>query len=447
MALLAIENLTLRFGGLTAVKEVDLQVREGEIVSIIGPNGAGKTTVFNAVTGIYEPTSGAIRFQEAEIIQPWDFKVGLAAALVGLVTAFGLGLVGLDIDHLWGATIRRPYDLSLAVASTPAPAGFEQGRVPTFAEALSGYLAGELTVTFANRSWRVIGPDGISEFARSRDEAEARRLRTQWERLRRVEGPTLVEENGGVVVRSSAGELLMRWAARPTAERELARLAESNARAASRQSLGWLGLIGGFALGCAGYLAVWMRSRRTTDLIARSGLARTFQNIRLFHNMTVLENVLVGMDKDYPSNWLGMLLWWPGHREAEKEANAKAVELLKFVELDDRQESLAKDLPYGQQRRLEIARALATRPKLLLLDEPAAGTNPTESEELMHLIRSIRDRGVTVLLIEHHMQLVMGISDRIAVLEHGVKIAEGSPEEIRTNQRVIDAYLGQGDDH
>jgi ABC-type branched-subunit amino acid transport system ATPase component len=447
MALLEIGDLTLRFGGLTAVKEVDLEVREGEIVSIIGPNGAGKTTVFNAATGIYEPTSGTIRFQDSEIIRPWGWDVAAAAALVGLMTAFGLGLLGLNIDHLWGAAIRRPHDMSLAVAAAPAPAGFEQGRVPTFAEALGGYLAGELTVTFSTRSWRVITPDGVAELARSRDEAEARRLRSQLEAVRRLEAPVLVEEGGGLAVRSAAGEPVMKWATRIAAERDLRLLAEGNARAANHRTLGWLGLVGGFALGAAGYLAVWMRSRRTTDLIARSGLARTFQNIRLFHNMTVLENVLVGMDKDYPSNWLGMLLWWPGHREAEKEANAKAVELLKFVELDQRQESLAKDLPYGQQRRLEIARALATRPKLLLLDEPAAGTNPTESEELMHLIRAIRDRGVTVLLIEHHMSLVMGISDRIAVLEHGVKIAEGTPEEVRTNQRVIDAYLGQGDDH
>jgi branched-chain amino acid transport system ATP-binding protein len=180
--------------------------------------------------------------------------------------------------------------------------------------------------------------------------------------------------------------------------------------------------------------------------IARSGLARTFQNIRLFGDMTSLENVATAADALNNSGLIGSLLGLPRSRRDEASSVEKAHELLKFIGLDHRAHQLSRNLPYGDQRRLEIARALALNPKVLLLDEPAAGFNPQEKVELGQLIRKIRDRGFAVLLIEHDMSLVMDISDRVSVLDFGQKIAEGTPSEIQNNQRVIDAYLGVAED-
>ena len=187
-----------------------------------------------------------------------------------------------------------------------------------------------------------------------------------------------------------------------------------------------------------------IQNKQPRDIV-KAGIARTFQNIRLFPTMRVIENVLVGEHINIGYNFLDLLFKTKKYRAEEKAAHQSAIDLLVSLDLGDQIDNYAKNLPYGMQRKLEIARAIATKARLIILDEPAAGMNPQESEELKEFIRKLRGKGQTILLIEHDMSVVMDISDRIYVIDHGRKIAEGLPKEIAVNKRVITAYLGSGD--
>lgn len=324
--MITIDNVTMQFGGVTAVDTVSLTVSPGEIVSVIGPNGAGKTTLFNAVTGVYRPTAGAVSLNGERLVhRPGLRDIGYAIAIAITTSAFLLTLF--HVQAAWDQCINAIY-----VYQEP------------FDWALGAQLLAEY---WSEQSW-----------------------------------PTT-------------------WG---------------------------IGL-GAACIAAVAYAVIRLQGVVAPERIVRKGIARTFQNIRLFRSMSALEVVLAG----------AQLRNAPDHRRRMID---ESLELLSFVGLDGVADRGAATLSYGDQRRLEIARALATKPSVILLDEPAAGMNEAETARLGDLIRAVRDRGVTVVLIEHHMSLVMAVSDRIIVMQNGRILAQGKPDEIRANKEVIAAYLG-----